>query len=396
MKQLPHWPDQPALPTQPPGHGSPPALFWSRSQLALAAVAVVSGFLTVALLGVLALVLSNSARGATLGGQAQSGQTGQTGQTGQNGQNGQPRNGQAATAGTGGGSGTLASSSGAGTGTGATQPNTSGRGTLPTPPGTAVAVGCCLTLGPSVHQVANQATLSGTSAGPVVATCPAGEIALSGGWSIPPHAGALVYLSGRHSAQSWSVYVRHGSSVDVTTYAECLANAPGATIVERVGYGSVSPGTDGFAHANCNAGEVVVGGGFASQTGVVVYLSQISTTDGTTTNAWADGAKNLGATSGQLRVYAECLTYANAHSSQTAHGESGTEIAPGNGGRAASPPCPSGTYLSGGSFFGPAGTYYDMSAAGSGSSITWAVYDYNNLGDQHSAFVGSAAMCLGF
>ena len=87
-----------------------------------------------------------------------------------------------------------------------------------------------LTFSPYVHQVVSQATLSGTSVGPVVATCPSGEIALSGGWAVAYNSGATIYRSERTGTGSWGVYVQHSSSVGVTTYAECLANATGATI----------------------------------------------------------------------------------------------------------------------------------------------------------------------
>jgi hypothetical protein len=43
----------------------------------------------------------------------------------------------------------------------------------------------------------------------------------------------------------------------------------------------------------------------------------------------------------------------------------------------------------------PGGIVYDTSAEGSGSNTTWAVYNYNNSGDDN-AYLASQAMCLGF
>jgi len=380
MSQSPQWPDGPAQPDQSPGNGSPLSRL-ARSRLGLTAIAIVTGVLIVALLGMLALVLSSNARGATPSSQGQTGQTDQSGQT---------QNGQAATASTGSGTPTGGGSSDGG-GTHATPTPTPARGAATPTPTSGSVTGCCLTFGPSVHQVVSQAMLSGTSVGPVVATCPAGEIALSGGWSIPAHAGAFVSSSARSSMRSWAVYVRHGSSLGVTVYVECLANAPGATIVERTAFKLVSPGAFDFTHATCNAGEAPVGGGFYSQTGVVVYGSVLNTSP----NGWGGAAKNFGATSGQFGIYAECLTYPKAHSSQTAYGISDTDITAGNGGRAASPPCPSGTYISGGGFDGPPGVFYDTATEGSGSNTTWAVYDYNNTSGE-DAYLSSWAVCLGF
>jgi hypothetical protein len=186
------------------------------------------------------------------------------------------------------------------------------------------------------------------------------------------------------------VYVRHESSVGVTAYAECLANASGASIVGRTTYKSVAPGAHDDTGINCNAGEVLVGGGFYSETGMVVYISNEYTA-----NTWTGTAKNFGSTSSMFSVSAECLTYANAHSSFTAKGLSSRSVTPGSGGRAASPTCPSGTYVSGGGFIGPWGIFYDTAAEGSGDTTTWAVYDYNNTEDDN-AYVSSEAVCLGF
>jgi hypothetical protein len=353
MSQSPQWPNEPVRPNQSPGSGSPLSRL-ARSRRDLTVIAMVTGFLTVALLGMLALALSSN----THGGQARNGQT----------QNGQAANAGAVQTATAGGSGNGTPTGGGSSGGGGPHPTpTPSRGSATlTPTSGIVTGGCCLTFAPVVHQVASQATLSGTSVGPVVATCPSGEIALSGGWSIPAHAGALVYSSARASVGSWAVYIRHGSSLGVTVYVECLANASGATIVERTAFKSVSPGAFDFTHATCNAGEAPVGGGFYSQTGVVVYGSVLNTSP----NGWGGAAMNFGATSGQFGIYVECLTYPKAHSSQTTYGISDTDITPGNGGRAASPPCPRGTYISGGGFDGPPGVFYGAAAEGSDSSTT--------------------------
>ncbi len=207
MPQPPQWPsqpDRPAHPAQPPG-GSPPSLFSSRfssrSQLILAVSAVVSGLLIVALLGVLVLVLSSNARGATPGSQAQTGQT--------------------ATAGTAGTTGTAQPTDTVAANSTSTPGSSGGGGTRHTPtptPGTHAP--------PSIHQVVNQITLSGFGEGSVVATCPSGELALSGGWAVPYTSGATIYRSARAGTRGWAVSVNHPSSVLVTSTAECLTSAP--------------------------------------------------------------------------------------------------------------------------------------------------------------------------
>ena len=378
------WPEEPAQPDQSPVSGSPLSRL-ARSRRKLTAVAVVTGVLIAALLGMLALALSSNAQGA----QAQNGQIANAGgaQTATAGNNGGAGNGTSS----GGSTPTAGGDSSGGDGTHHTPTPTPSHGSATPTPTSGSITGCCLTFAPYVHQVVSQATLSGTSVGPVVATCPSGEFALSGGWSIPAHAGAFVSSSVRASVASWAVYVRHGSLLGVTVYVECLANAPGATVVERTAYVSVSPSSFDFTYPSCHVGEALVGGGFYSQTGLVVYaVGKFSQ------NRWWAAAKNFGATAGQFGGYAECLSYAHAHSSETAEALTSTVITPGNAGRAVSPSCPSGMYVSGGGFVGPAGVFYDMSAEGSGGNSTWAVYDYNNDNGDDNSYLASQAVCLGF
>src|SRR5262249_44792557 len=116
---------------------------------------------------------------------------------------------------------------------------------------------------PSVYQVVSQSTLSGFGEGAVVATCPSGELALSGGWAAPYNSGATIYRSTHSGTRAWAVYVTPPSSVLITSYAECLKTASGPTIAERRARVSLAANPAGQASPRCPAGEVVVGGGFA-------------------------------------------------------------------------------------------------------------------------------------
>jgi hypothetical protein len=362
MSQPPQWPDRPA---QPPGGGSPP----SRSRLALAAVAIVAGVLIVALLGMLVLILSSNARGATPGGEAQ--------------------NGSAAAAGTGqptaiSGEATSLPGS-ADESTPAPTPTNTPPGASATPTPTPLII-CCLTILPSVHQVVHQTTLSGTSVGPVVATCPAGELALSGGWAIGHSSGAIIYNSTRSGAGGWAVYVSHSSSVLVNSYVECLRNASGATVTQRLTQVSVAAGSTNGALAGCNAGEVLVGGGFALSPGLELYGFYANSA-----TQWIGYAKNHSAGSTLFNTYAQCLTYGGAHSSQTTYRQS--SVTAGATGSTASDACPSGTAVSGGGFADSIDAFvYNTSAGGDGK--TWAAYLYANGG--RDELLNSYAMCLGF
>jgi hypothetical protein len=121
---------------------------------------------------------------------------------------------------------------------------------------------------PSIHQVEQTWTLSDTYIGPATATCPQGEFALSGGWSVPPQ--GVQVVSAGVSGNTWSVSMISGNSVSkVTAYVECLAGVAGAVVTQRTVTFAV-PQTLSNTSAEslpaptltCNAGEVPVGFGF--------------------------------------------------------------------------------------------------------------------------------------
>jgi hypothetical protein len=383
MSKSPQWPDQPGQPDQTPG-GRSPLERLARSQFGLSAIAIMTGVLILALLGMLALVLSSNAHG----GRAQTGGTRQNDQAGTV---------VAAPSATAGGNGT---SSGGGVGGGG---SSGGGGTHPTPTPThqdgsatptstsGVITGCCLTFGPTIHQVVGQSTLSGTSVGPAYASCPSGELALSGGWAIPSDPGNNLYRSQHAGTGSWAVYVKHASTVVVRTYVECLANASGATIAERLAQAAVAAdGGRSAAVASCTAGEVVVGGGFAASQGDVEIFGSAMLPSG----EWDVQAKNHGGSSALVNSYEECLTYKGAHSSGTAIKVPGTSVAKDTTGSATSYACPSETSVSGGGYeYNDAqGLLYQMATAGSGTTWT-ASLRYNGGG---SGFLFPYALCLGF
>jgi hypothetical protein len=364
----PQWPDRPA---QTP-EGRPPQ---SRNTVLLALVAIVAGVLIVALVGTLVLLVARGAQGGNSVGQEQSAAAA-TAAAGGAAANGQPTPV----------SGDATTSAGGNSATPTPTNTPSSASAEATPTSTGITVICCLTIAPSIHQVVSQTTLSGTDIGPVSVSCPAGEIALSGGWASSNSSDIFIYNSTRNGTGGWKVYVNHASSLLVNSYAECLKNASGATIAERLTQVSVAPGSTNSAIASCNSGEVLVGGGFALNTGLELYnFSANSATQ------WAGYAKNHGTTSGLLNTYAECLRYSGAHSSQTSYRQS--SIAAGATGGTTSNACPSGTAVSGGGYADGIDAFiYTMSADSGGT--TWTAYLYANGGK--SELLNSYAMCLGF
>jgi hypothetical protein len=250
----------------------------------------------------------------------------------------------------------------------------------PTPTKTATPGGgiiCCLTIviAPSVHQVLHQQTLTGTSVGPVTATCPAGEVALSGSWATSPSDGSnpIVYNSTRSGVGGWQVYVQHSGSTLVNAYAMCLKNASSATVAERLGQVTVNPGTYGTKFVSCNAGETLVGGGFAASNGTSLYNF---TASGST---WGGYAWNHTGGGLLFNFYAECLTYSGSHSSFTSYAQAT--------GHTVSNVCPSGSWVSGGGFAANQNSHVFTMLAASGSQA-WDVYD------TPASLLNAYAMCL--
>ncbi len=180
----------------------------------------------------------------------------------------------------------------------------------------------------------------------------------------------------------------------MTSTAECLTSAPGATIAERLAQISLAPNTAGRAYPKCNAGEVVVGGGFAFDLHTDVTLDVFR--ENSSDTQWSGQAVNRGATSTLASVYAECLASSGASMKATALTDSGI-IAAGGRGSTFSVACPSGYYMSGGGFEGGrSGFVYDMQAqlvlGDNGSYRAWMVSLYANGGIQDGLLV--EAICL--
>jgi hypothetical protein len=141
---------------------------------------------------------------------------------------------------------------------------------------------------PTIHEVAQTTTLPYDNTGPATATCPAGEVALGGGWSVPKN--KRVFAT-KLSGNTWSVWVNNPRPIlngatlrtgaaplralvpppvgpaigaTVTAYVECLVGATNAVATPYTATGGVLPPTlkPGELRGQCPQGEVSTGGTF--------------------------------------------------------------------------------------------------------------------------------------
>lgn len=342
----PQWPDR-SPQSQTPG-GKPPQ---SGSARILGIVAIVSAVLIVALIGTLIVVLQRGAQGSTSIGELQPGSAATVSAAATASTAAQST--QAVASGT-----TTPQDSGSSTPVPTTSGNHSSPTATPVPPK------------PSVHRVSNTTTLSGSQTGPAPASCPSGEIALSGGWGLVGDASAAPLSSFRTSTRGWDIYATHSATITVTTYVNCLKNASGASITERKETGIVPPGGTATIIAKCNAGEVVVGGGFGGPAGLEIYNN--SANSGTDWLGYVAN-HNGGSISSTYDVLAECLTYPNASTSLTI----GKQISVSNGtsNQVTSNTCPTGQFVSGGGYvYGQKASVYFIQASNSNTTVTAGLY----------------------
>jgi streptogramin lyase len=248
---------------------------------------------------------------------------------------------------------------------------------------------------PSVHEVAHTTNLAGGSTGSVEATCPEGERALGGGWSVPA-AQARVFAA-RESGGAWSVSVQplgHPASTAVTVYVECLADAPRAVVTQRSASGSVPANASGVVVAACTSGETLVGGGFdlsAAPTTLELRADAPQTPESGV--SWAVAAMNRDAAAQPVTAYAECL--ANVRAAPTYPGQRGTYVYASQTGDVAVA-CPAGAVPAGGGLDYTAqsiGNLYLLQATATG----WHGAIYGVTGSGLISLVPTAwAVCLHF
>lgn len=171
---------------------------------------------------------------------------------------------------------------------------------------------------PSIHEVAHTVIPITVVTPPVAVSCPVGEIALGGGWSVPQTKQVYKALL---TGNTWTVYTYTPTAVNqlvagapqdaasITTYVECLTGAPGAIVTRREVDSTVQPDKSNTLTQFCQANEAPVGFGFdlsASPGNLELQAANPETFEQAVW--WNFWVKSHDVTARVAVGYAECLT----------------------------------------------------------------------------------------
>jgi hypothetical protein len=227
---------------------------------------------------------------------------------------------------------------------------------------------------PPVSVVTNtQTTTTANQRITVTASCPAGLLAVGGGFAAPPSLTGttvngvyFVYESRRASESSWQVSAirqNSGPPLPLTTSVDCrsarlsVKKKKKLTITEVTATGTAPANSEGSATAICPSNTQALGGGFSSSPDPDLSGSSafpfFEKSYRTAPGAWTSTFFNVGSTVRSVTSHAYCASGLNVVDSV------GTATLPGSGGStiggatAVSPPCPPRRALLGGGFNNP-------------------------------------------
>jgi hypothetical protein len=241
---------------------------------------------------------------------------------------------------------------------------------------------------PFVHLVSTSRQVLAGDVAPTVATCPAGEVALSGGWDVPA-AGSV--LASQRMGNGWGIVVQAtaGSGVSVTASVACLAHVAGTTVQELSSSVTLASGTSIYTHVDCPPGvSGAVGGGFATSSPQLTFSYFFLDLSDTT---WGMGVRNSRLSAATSTVFVECLTASGV--ALTALGIYNTTI-PQGGAQTITTVCPQGFFASGGGLtFGSPHTVRILGLAPASDARGWSA-DLSAVGG--ATTVDVMVRCLSF
>ena len=240
-------------------------------------------------------------------------------------------------------------------------------------------------LAPAVHVVSAQK--AATAGSPVAVSCPKGELALSGGWKSDAN---TPIINSSRSGNGWRVSPLSSTGAPVTAYALCLQHVAGASITERSVTVAIGANKYGQNVADCNPGEIAIGGGFGVPASQGVILLELNL-DLATDKGFRGGVANTTTSSRIVIFYTECLNASGARLLIPPHGSQFNLTSGQSTGAGVN--CPQGMLLTGGGF-----------SISGGLAAVLGFFPKNNANWQGDAmYTGSSnvsftiyAMCLSF
>ena len=211
---------------------------------------------------------------------------------------------------------------------------------------------------PFIEQVSSQSKVPAGQSGTVSAVCPQDSLLLGGGFE---SGAGMKITKTMPDPTGWVVSGTNSSAGELalTVYAACLHNAAGTVRVV-----SADMPVSGAPFANCQAGEIITGGGYGFDTNSLeVYISTPIGDSVDPHNAWSVMAHNLQSPDEPITVYAVCLSKSSLKSVLV---RDQTNFVPGTDSSSFSLICPAGAVMVEGGYEGTGAYVNRVSAADAG------------------------------
>ncbi len=132
--------------------------------------------------------------------------------------------------------------------------------------------------------------------------CPSGSVVTGGGWSISPSSQIQIIYSGK-SANGWQIYIHSAGGVTplIDVYTICLSGFAGTTSQIQSNVLDVASNGVGGVSKVCPSDQFALGGGFATNAGVQVYISSQYG------NGWQNYVWNQTSSPKTLQTFITCL-----------------------------------------------------------------------------------------
>jgi hypothetical protein len=259
----------------------------------------------------------------------------------------------------------------------------------PTPGSTLVPINppkVTLTASPYTEKVLEEAAVAGGGYGSLMVYCPAGGVAVGGGFSVGPD---VLFLTQYMFGNGWRVDVKNtaGSSEIVRAYAVCLHNAAGAHTTQMHKKVTLWGHDHQEVLVSCSPGSIVTGGGWSAGENVRIYTSNKAGGD-----TWRVSGHNIASVDETLTAFAICLSGVSGITTQ--FGTATTLPSSGAGSVATS--CPAGSIMTGGGFVDESGgdLLIHINSGPWGTGKEWRVYALDT--NSSAVTLHGYATCLGF